>query len=48
MEDKKILLTFDNKDDSNGLTKELTYKYEKGKLYLNPDSEGNETYQKKL
>lgn len=47
MEDKKILLTFDNKDDSNGLTKELTYKYEEGKLYLNPDSEGNETYQKK-
>lgn len=47
MDDKKIILTFNNKDDSDGLTKELTYKYEKGKFYLNPDSEGNETYKKK-
>lgn len=46
MEDKKIILTFNNKEDSDGLTKELTYKYEEGKFYLNPDSEGNETYKK--
>lgn len=47
MDNKKINLTFDNKEDSNGLIKELTYKYENGKFSLNPDKNGNDTYKKK-
>ena len=47
MDNKKINLTFDSKEDSDGLIKELSYKYENGKFSLNPDKDGNDTYKKK-
>lgn len=47
MDNKKINLTFDSKEDSDGLIKELSYKYENGKFSLNPDKDGDDTYKKK-
>lgn len=47
MDTKKIMLTFDDKEESDGLIKELTYKYENGNFALNPKDNGDETYSKK-
>ena len=46
MENNKINLTFDDEEKSDGLIKELTYKYENGKFSLNPSDDGNDTYMK--
>lgn len=47
MDTKKIILTFDDKEESEGLIKELTYKYENGNFAFSPNADGDATYSKK-
>lgn len=47
MDDKKIMLTFDDTEKSDEMVKEIAYKYENGKFTFHPDKDGNLIYFKK-